>query len=464
MNKSDLILAQLSLILGSEHFRSSERRCHALNFIIQNDLVGKKVKNTAKGIAQSLPGSRDAQYAKTLMQEVRKALTKYYENFVNETVRIEIPIGRYWPTYEFQQISNTVELLSPRGEIVNIVQNSPRSQKAQEYYSSGYQLWIDRRPDSIIKAIQLFQQAIQEEYSSYNSCYADAFAAVAECYIFLYLTGSKHSEVYSNAKSHAQTGIQHAPSSAATNAAYGAVLAIFEREWENAELYLKKSIQINPSYVAAHGWYSGLLVSVGRNSEAIYHAQQTRKLDSLSSFAHAHAAKVLYFCRKYDDSIEILQRLITGEPYNPFVCTLLGMNLVAIGNYEHAIDVLKRATQVTRRDALTLSTLGMAYARFGLTIEANEIINELELRSAQQNSYIPQSLVAQIWAGLNRTEKTFSCLESAYNDWDFYLLQIQGWEVFDPIRHDPRYYSLSSRLGFINTNSERTAGGPEILA
>lgn len=464
MNRSNIIQEQLALILESEHFRSSDRRCRALNFIVQNDLAGRKGKNTAKNIAELLSGFRDAIYVRTLMQEVRDKLTKYYEYLKDEMVIIEIPIGRYWPVYKFKIPSDTIEILNPRGQVTNLAQNSPRSQKAQEYYCSGYQLWMARRPDSIIKAIQFFQQAIQEEHTSYNLCYAEAYAAVAECYTFLYLTGTKHSQVYSNAKSHAGIGIDVAPSSEITNAAFGAVLAIFERDWENAELYLKRSIEINPNYNSAHGWYSGLLASIGRNSEAIHHAQQTRKLDPLSSFAHAHAAKVLYFCRHYDDSIEILQRLVASEPYNPFVCVLLSMNWVATGKLEPAIDLLKRAVQITNKDTQTLSTLGMAYARFGSTADAKEIINELESRAVQQNQYVPQSLVAQIWVSLDQIENTFSCLEAAYNDWDFYLLSIQGWEVFDPIRHDPRFYSLLSRLRLNNHNSKLFTGGSETPA
>jgi hypothetical protein len=109
------------------------------------------------------------------------------------------------------------------------------------------------------------------------------------------------------------------------------------------------------------------------------------------------------------------------------------------------------------RNVLSLSTLGNAYARSGRAVKAYEIIKEIESLSAQQNSYVPQSLVAQIWVGLNQVEKAFTCLEAAYTDWDFYLLSIQGWEVFDPIRRDPRFYSLSVRLGIINHNSEQTA-------
>lgn len=457
MSKSKIILAQLALILDSHAFKNSERRCHTLKFIIQNDLAGKKEENTAEGIAQSLPGHRDAQYTKTLMQELRKKLKSYYENSDDYTVKIEIPIGRYWPVYEFRKLSNPIEFWDPQGNVDRLIPHSPRSQKAQEYYTDGYQYWTERRPESILKAIHLFQQAIQEEHSNFSSCYADAYAAVAECYTFLYLTGAKHSEVYSNAKSHAQTGINHAPYSEITNAAFGAVLAIFERDWENAERYFKRAMEINPNYPSAHGWYSGQLAAVGRNAEAVHHALQVRKLDPLSTFAHAHAAKVLYFCRNYDDSMEILQRLISNEPYNPFVCVFLGMNLVAKGNFEQAIDLLKRATQIMNRNVLSLSTLGNAYARANRTAEAKEIIEEIETLSAQQNSYVPQSLVAQIWVGLNQVEKAFTCLEAAYTDWDFYLLSIQGWEVFNPIRSDPRFYALSARLGLIDNSSEQTA-------
>lgn len=162
--------------------------------------------------------------------------------------------------------------------------------------------------------------------------------------------------------------------------------------------------------------------------------------------------------------MEILQRLVSNEPYNPFVCMFLGMNLVAKGDFEQAIGLFKRSTQIMDRNVLSISTLGNAYARSGRTAEANAIIHEIKSLSAQQNSYVSQTLVAQIWVGLNQTEQAITCLEEAYTDWDFYLLSIQGWEVFDPIRSDPRFYALSARLGLINPKSELIAGDPEILA
>jgi hypothetical protein len=90
--------------------------------------------------------------------------------------------------------------------------------------------------------------------------------------------------------------------------------------------------------------------------------------------------------------------------------------------------------------------LARLYAVSGREDEARTIRRDLE-RNAEQ-SYVPPTAIARIHVGLEDHERALDLLEQAYEvrDGDMYLLKI--WQVWDPLRDDPRFEELLRRMNF----------------
>ena len=120
----------------------------------------------------------------------------------------------------------------------------PRSVEAFELLCEGRRLWSERRPDRVAQAVVCLENAIVEESKISDRLYTAAYAALADCYTFLYLAGGRHSDVYYKALGTAEVAVKNAPSDADSHAALGAVRAIFERNWADAEAEFCKALEL----------------------------------------------------------------------------------------------------------------------------------------------------------------------------------------------------------------------------
>jgi len=93
----------------------------------------------------------------------------------------------------------------------------------------------------------------------------------------------------------------------------------------------------------------------------------------------------------------------------------------------------------------TLGHLGNLYARAGQVDNALAIIPQLE--DTVRNEGIGRYEIALVYAGLGRKTEAFKWLEEAYKVHDEGLTYIKVEPCLDPLRDDPRFKDLLSRVG-----------------
>lgn len=442
---------ELQRILASETFKRSKNSGSFLSFVVEKKLTGQARCISVKSVLEHLYPSADAgdsdQHTRVRNAAVRlrNALARYNEtDGLHDEVRISIPVGSYEPLFSRQPRRNLTVLQGARDSAPNERGDVPHNPRAFELYCEGRRYWGERRPDRVAQAVSCFERAIEAELNGANRPYAEAYAALADCHTFFYVMGGRHEASYSNALSAAAIAVLYGPSSANAHAALGAVTAIFQHNWSDAEREFRKALELDADCLNAHGWYSGHLSCLGRTQEAVYHAQRAMAGDPMSIFTSAHAAKVLYFCRLYDEALELLSSLHDLAPSHFLVHDLLGMTHAALGNLDDAVIAFRKAADLGGGSPLATAPLANVYARMGNRQEAERILAGLD--SEARGVYIPKSQVAQIWVGLNATDRAMACLEIALSERDFFLSVLHGWEPFDPIREDSRFQSLLAKL------------------
>jgi tetratricopeptide (TPR) repeat protein len=88
----------------------------------------------------------------------------------------------------------------------------------------------------------------------------------------------------------------------------------FEWDWSAAEGEFQKAIELNPGCVEAYHWRSTLLSMLGRHAEALREKKRALAMDPLSVVIRTDLARMCYFARDYDLSLEHYRSALAMDP------------------------------------------------------------------------------------------------------------------------------------------------------
>lgn len=194
---------------------------------------------------------------------------------------------------------------------------------AFEAYLRGRFHWNTFTEEGFAKAIRYFNQAI-----SLAPDYALAYTGIADYYNFLGVYAVlPFAEASAKAKEAALKAVALDAKLAEAYAALGFATLMHDFDWDLASQHLRRAIELNPNYATGRLWYGSHLGLMGRFDEGFVQARQARELDPLTPIVHHTMNWMLYYARRYDESIAGTRRLIANEPQyglaRLFLCLVL---------------------------------------------------------------------------------------------------------------------------------------------
>ena len=166
----------------------------------------------------------------------------------------------------------------------------PINPEAHEAYLEGRYHWNKRTAESLNKAIEYFQQAVE-----IDSNYALAYAGLADAYYLLPFAGDKPPrEAVPKAKAAAMKALEFDESLAEAHVSLAGAAGAYDWDWLRSEMGFKRAIELNPGYATAHHWYGLYLMRLGRYDEAISEITRAQELDPLSVPINGFAATIYY--------------------------------------------------------------------------------------------------------------------------------------------------------------------------
>jgi eukaryotic-like serine/threonine-protein kinase len=306
--------------------------------------------------------------------------------------------------------------------------------------------WNKFTPAGLTNALQHFERAV-----ALDSSYAEAYAGIADVYAVLpYYAPADPRVVFPKAKAAAAKAISLNPHHAIAHHALGWVLAVHDWDWENAERYLRRSLELNPNDAVGHTRYAHFLGWIGEVDAAIEYDRKARTLDPLSPRVIAHLGIMYHHRRDFDQAILIYREALLLQPNFARAYFDMGRALIAKGQFEEGVTAMETAVRLTGSrvggSAAGLNSLGYAYARAGRKSEARAIAAQLEKKRA--NGFVSPLGIATVYIGLGEYDTAFHWLETAMRERDGDLILLQANTIYDPIRSDPRFHSLIRRIGF----------------
>ena len=339
-----------------------------------------------------------------------------------------------------QSIASEIHIALTDGQEKRLAASREISPEAYEAYLKGRYYWNKRTGESMQKAEQYFEQAIDSDPT-----YAAAYSGLADCNSGLAWHGFKSpAEALPKAYAAARKALEINPESAEAHASLG--LAMSHRwDWTGAEAEFRRALQLDPQYANAHHWYGDYLSIRSRHGEAVAEAKRALELDPLNLMISTWVGFRYYMARDSSRAIDRNRNSVELDPNFAAAHLVLGEDYVEAGMHSEAVNELKKAAALSGNSPLYTAQLAVALATAGRTGDALRIAHQLETISRKR--YVSPYGLAQIYAATNKNEDTFKWLQAAYADHAVWIGYLVVDPIFDRYRSDERFKDLLRRVG-----------------
>ncbi len=314
--------------------------------------------------------------------------------------------------------------------------------EAYQLYLKGRYQWEKRTPETLEKAKEYFNQAIERDPG-----YATAYVGLASYYVAAPdYEPLRRTETAPKAIAAAEKALAIDDTLADAHAAIGSASQDLWG-WERTEREFKRALEINPNQVIAHQWYGLYLSEIGRSEEAIAHFKRAVELDPLNLTAHTNLASGYENARQYDLALEQFKQTLEIDPNYASAHSNLSQTYQDMGEYDLWLKEWNKASTLAndREDLAIAEEVARAYAKGGLRAALSR---DIELRKQLvQRRFVDFGFIAYDYAALGDKDQTFYWLEKAYAQKAGSLGFIKVAKLMDPLRSDPRYIDLLKRMG-----------------
>src|SRR5438552_1644134 len=337
-----------------------------------------------------------------------------------------------------KEISEKLRLKLTGAERQQLAKRPTENLKAFQYYMQGRSYAQRSTREDLLAAISYYAKAMEEDRN-----YALAYAGLADAYVILGVRGYiAPIEGWRQGEEAARKALALDENLAEAHAALGLAYVQFTpSNFSLGDRELRHAIELSPSLANAHQYLGLSLVRQARLDEALEECLKARELDPLSSIIARLVAMPYYLKRDYARAFELLRQ---ANELGPAFTTTWEIG-VYIQNklFNEALAELEKAKRERKNDSILIYDTGIVYAAQGNRAEALQIIKELEEMSGANLS--EAHWIAKIYATLNEKELAFSWLDLGLATGaigSFY----KDEPVWDPIRSDPRFEALVSRI------------------
>jgi TolB-like protein/Tfp pilus assembly protein PilF len=291
------------------------------------------------------------------------------------------------------------------------------------------------------KSIDYYNQAV-----TLDPNYAPTYAHMARAYFFLAFFGAlSPQEGWGNVKQMATLALEKDETVPEAHGALALEKMHYEWDFAGAEREFKRGLELNPSNADIRHDYAHYLMAVGRVEESMAESKRAVELDPIGATLTSCLCWHSFAARQYDDAVRLATQFLASEPDNAWEHTILGWTYEQKRMPDQAITQFQDAVMETQSRSFYLAALGHAYAMAGRRNDADQVLQTLFDRA--KKSYVSAFDVASIYAGLGEKDKAFAWLDKAAAEHSSFLAYSKWEPRLDPLRSDPRFNKLLTRIG-----------------
>jgi len=324
-----------------------------------------------------------------------------------------------------------------------VTNQGTRDAKAYSLYLKGRYAWNKRTYAALETAISYFNQAIAEDPE-----YALAYSGLADAYSVLPFFGGDPSEDYAKSNAAARRALDLDATLAHPHAVLGSNEVGYDWDFAGGEAEFKKAIELDPNDATAHQWYAESISTLGgREQEALAEINRAHQLDPLSPIISRVIGSIRVSARQYDEAISVCKELENENPTFAAAHDCLAYAYWGKHMYPQVIEEWKAYGQLTGdpRDSEFAAALEQGSRSAGWRGALTQAIGNLQTR--RKTSYFSALMIARFYADLGDKDQAFQWLDTAYREHDWMLIGLKTYFPLDPLRSDPRFAELVSKVG-----------------
>jgi serine/threonine-protein kinase len=252
-------------------------------------------------------------------------------------------------------------------------------------------------------------------------------------------------QAYSQASAAAHKALGIDPKMAEAYVALGWVNIMYRHDWREAQRAVLHAIELKPGLAIAHHGYAVQLVLRRRHQEGLAEMEKAVQLDPLTALFQAHHGWMLHCAGRDVEALQVLLTAVELHPDDYYILRILLYVCKAAGRADLAIPIGEKAASMTRNSLTALGLRAFAHAQAGDRAAAEHFLEEF---NREPNVDTPSAYYrALAYMVLGHHEQALTWLESTMTDAMGISAIINGEPLFDPLREDPRFQALVSKLG-----------------
>lgn len=342
-----------------------------------------------------------------------------------------------------REISDGLRLRLSGDEKKLLARQHTDNNEAYLFYSMGKYFGRQFTKDGFEKAIESFERAIEIDPN-----YALAYTSIANTYQFMMSRGFLPPKEYEHkVELAALKALQLDDTLAEAHAGLGSHRLI-HFDWAGAEKEIKRALELDPNSAYAHSVYSHYLLGIGQVDEALTFALRAQELDSAPG--RGEDAFSYYMARQFGKAIDQYRKNLEKNPDNAQAHILLGEAYIANGMHVEGVAAMEKGMSLDKSLAKTperwdrYPLLAHAYAAAGRRDDALRILDDQQ-RLANERYVSPYNF-AIIYTALGDKDQAFEELAKCIDERIMIIYHLKSRPLFDPLRSDPRYNELLSKM------------------
>ena len=311
---------------------------------------------------------------------------------------------------------------------------------AYEAYLRGRYCWNQRTLEGLKRSEDCFEQAIRKDPG-----YALAHVALARTYVIMLDYEFQSPQLMApKAMRAVQRALELDQELGEAHTTLALLKLICEWDFPGAEEQFRNALDLSGDSTA-HQWYGVLLMYQRRFDESLQQMQKAQGLDPLAPIIGAALGMVLVLAGKYDEAIAQAETVRELEPHSPQAYAVLGLARQQKHEYPRAIADFERYVELSGKDPDALMRLGCACAQSGDMDTARKIMRDLRERS--RRGYVSPGSLAALELAAGDTERTLADLRMGIEQRATSMLMLAVDPAFAHLRPDPRFQALLREIG-----------------
>ena len=327
--------------------------------------------------------------------------------------------------------------LSPRDTTI-LGDDRSVNPEAQDLYFRGLYAFRSAGGGATQTAVDYLQRAIKKDPN-----FARAYAVLAMAYAVWYPGDPGPRENMPRAREAALKAVALDNSLAAGHMALAYIDLNYDWNFAEAERESKRALELDPNLATARNFYARELVISGRTDEALVQVKHALELQPYAGLDYP--AWVFYLAHRYNDSLELAQKMVAINPNFSWGRCLLAANYEQLGKEEEAAEEYLQFEILSGSSPQRIKRLRGGLVRSGAKGFWQASLEDY-LRTTK-SSYAPPVLVAGVYMRLADKARALQWLEKGYQERDDLMIDLNVDPVFDGVRTDSRFQDLVRRVG-----------------